>query len=98
MTHEDAVALIAVLKSIEGWGWWICFWVFVAGMAGVLVSIAAVNPGRPLWFGLIALLMLGVVGYYFFEEKRRTLQALQSAFPGSVLCKDAGRGWNPSID
>ena len=31
MTHDDAMALIAILKSLDGWMWWLCFWIFING-------------------------------------------------------------------
>lgn len=27
MTHEDALQLIAVAHSLDGWMWWVCFWI-----------------------------------------------------------------------
>jgi hypothetical protein len=65
--------------------------IFVAGMVGVLVSMTAVDPGPAPALALIGVFMLGISAYYFFQEKRRTLQALQDAFPGATVCKDSIR-------
>lgn len=32
MSHEDALELIKVLRSIEGWGWFVCLWIFINGL------------------------------------------------------------------
>lgn len=32
MTHEDALQLINVAKSLDGWMWYVCFWIAFAGL------------------------------------------------------------------
>jgi hypothetical protein len=65
--------------------------VFELAWLGTLTSAFLTGGGEPITFALMGLFMVVMTVGSFIQEKRRTLRALQEAFPGAVLCKDAVR-------
>jgi glucose uptake protein GlcU len=56
-----------------------------------MISLFGIKGMGAVTFLGFGLFVVGMIVGYFIQEKRRTLQVLKNAFPGSVLCKDAGR-------
>jgi hypothetical protein len=62
----------------------------IAWLAAITLATTT-TPFDAVPFVFFSLSMLVLTLYFFVQEKRRTLQVLREAFPGSILCKDAVR-------